>query len=1079
MEVRSVTRFFSFVAVTAVLAGGCRTVEREDPGDWVRLAPVHWADGPFEVVDRQGYDYQRSVMHGRRMGEYQYFAVPDALTREGMVYVKVVHWEEDAGAVAVEYDSARPGAGLDSVYRRAEEQTSGECPEGGGDVVSVFRLETPGFAGRQNGGADLRVVRSGGSAPLMVRGMWLSRREPTLLKRAREADAAEIQGLVGDMPCTELEVPEPAPVFEYPIHADGGIVYDPLRREAVKTGALAKWEGVRRRSAVLRTGPYRVDLLVPETVSAYDVVPVDYRVSWEGESAPERFPLAVQAVAFEQESRRKGRDLHDLALPGTLDLDVEFLGTVTAHLQPGARHNLTPDMSDEPGQYPGFTYTPLRHSGVVEAGDLVWFRMRYTNTGNTILKSEGLGGYQLYPNLLRRNAEGEFVDGGGPYNLYYRDLEYLYPGESREVWIHCTGNVPGFSSSGASETPQGFGLAPGEYRFQFRITYRCYRDPAPFTNIWEGPFAYVWEMPFRVEPEFRQAPVEPGVEILTDADQPDKLTRFIHTFEEFMTAFDCWQSNPDGSEALSGTLYLQVAPWTEQVVVRLVTAEPVAVATVAVPLAVELDSLELRFDPDPPACLIQDGLRTPVIASQTMADMRANVQMGPYVEHHLRERLQEMMDHGINVVATTSMPWLYWDLGRPVSNYQGDAWKYALDVARDIGLRVEGWGTYPYDRATVEQNAAWVAGRAFRMTHYTQGGAYISHTDPLLPEANAAVWLYQFQRWGDLYAQYESGQVPISVEDTRGWMRQDVNVRYQMGERTVQAFQAWLQRKYITIIALNTAWGSGFTDFDQIRPEDDQVPNPFGHRWEYTNPENVFHDWSPAVIDLDAFRTELRVRNYRDTLRVVREPIPNAMVCLRTEGGNVLASGLDPRDPNPHFRHAYYSQRRCGAVAEILQAADVVGFHSDYTTVPYTPSELRQLVRTTVAQGIVPSYFPQFDNMRDIAINERYGTDYQVHYNLPEPKKGYMMHVLTALYPWFQATYEEGGIPGILWEDYQCDGFATETQKREMRLFRERLQQTISTPEALKARAEGVRTPSERWRRRATPMRSYRSSTVQ
>jgi len=80
----------------------------------------------------------------------------------------------------------------------------------------------------------------------------------------------------------------------------------------------------------------------------------------------------------------------------------------------------------------------------------------------------------------------------------------------------------------------------------------------------------------------------------------------------------------------------------------------------------------------------------------------------------------------------------------------------------------------------------------------------------------------------------------------------------------------------------------------------------------------------------------------------------------------------------------------------------------------------------------------------------------------------------TALYPWFKATYEEGGIPGILWEDYQCDGFATETQKREMRIFRERLEAALSSPEASRARAAGVREPNREWRKGTRAMWSYR-----
>ena len=84
------------------------------------------------------------------------------------------------------------------------------------------------------------------------------------------------------------------------------------------------------------------------------------------------------------------------------------------------------------------------------------------------------------------------------------------------------------------------------------------------------------------------------------------------------------------------------------------------------------------------------------------------------------------------------------------------------------------------------------------------------------------------------------------------------------------------------------------------------------------------------------------------------------------------------------------------------------------------------------------------------------------------------MHCLTALYPWFQAVYESGGVPGILWEDYQCDGFATETQKREMRLFREKLQEAISTPAARRLRSERVRKPSQDWRKGSQALPSYR-----
>ncbi len=871
--------------------------------------------------------------------------------------------------------------------------------------------------------------------------------------------------------------PARAPVDEYRLHTDGGIIYDPLRREAEKTGALDVFTRSATTESTLRKGPFSLACKVPAAARAYDVVPIAYELAWpeRGADFAAQFPIAVEAVAFEDETRRGGRDLFDLALPGTIDLAVELLGTITAHLVPGARHNLTRDCSDTPKAYPPFVRSPFVRSGVIEAGDLVWFKLRITNTGTTILDAEGYGGCLFYPQLLRKNEKGEYDVVGEPYNLYFRDLEYLYPGESHELWFHVASCMPGYASPANAATPQGFGIVPGEYRLRVRLMYRCYYTPEPFLNIWEGPLGYACDLPFVVEREARGTPVSPAIPVVRDGGGTRKITRFIHTFEEFMTAFDCHLAAPsEAAGCIGGTLYLQVAPWTTHVVLKLVRAGVGDIATAAVPIAIDSGALGVRPRLSPRNCLVRGGVREPLIASQAMADMRTNVQIGPFPEQHIRARLREMAACGINFVSTTCMPWLYDDMRSPRANYQGDALKYFLDVARDEGMRVEGLGTYPFDRAANGRIAAWLTGEEHALADAGIGYGAISRAEPRLPAVNAAVWRYQFARWGDLYLQAEDGSVPISVEDTWGWMRQDVNVRHPMGALAVGAFRAWLESKYGTVAALNAAWGSAFESFARIEPEAGQARNQFGHVLEYTDPAHAFHDWNRAVADWDAFRTELRVKNYRETLELVRKDIPGATVCLRTEGGNVLVARLDPADPNAHFRHAYLSQRRCAAVAEIVQSSGLVRYHADYTTMPYTPSELRFLVRTAVGQGVVPVFLPQFDNMRDIAINAAYGTDYQTHYNLPAPKKGYMMHCLTALYPWFQAVLEEGGIPGILWEDYQCDGFATETQKRELRLFTAKLREAYARPAARETPATPARPASEDWHRGTKAVRSYR-----
>jgi hypothetical protein len=68
---------------------------------------------------------------------------------------------------------------------------------------------------------------------------------------------------------------------------------------------------------------------------------------------------------------------------------------------------------------------------------------------------------------------------------------------------------------------------------------------------------------------------------------------------------------------------------------------------------------------------------------------------------------------------------------------------------------------------------------------------------------------------------------------------------------------------------------------------------------------------------------------------------------------------------------------------------------------------------------------------------------------------------------------EEGGIPGIEWEDFQCVAFATETQKREMSLFQRQLKAAFATPEGERLRTQNLNPPSQDWRRASLARRSY------
>lgn len=873
---------------------------------------------------------------------------------------------------------------------------------------------------------------------------------------------ALIAGVISNGFTAAIDVPAPAPINTYAIHEDGGLIYNPIYMEAMKTGQLAKFTDAPKQRKTIKMDGYTLTCDVPTDAVGYDVVPIPYTVTWQGTAS---FPLAVEASALEDKSRRKGKDLFDLNLPGRLDLKVNYLGSITAHMKPGARHNLKPDFSDKPGEYPAFTRKPMVHSGIVESGDIIWFKFRVKNTGDTILDPEGFGGWGLFPELNKKDASGEYKFHSNHYNMYIRDRKYLYPGESHDFWINFTG-------AGSMEH---YKIEPGDYLLKFRSYYRNYKEWNDWLNMWDGSWMYIAEMPLTVKTKPESASVLPLKVTMTDGDQPDKLTRYIHTLEEFMISFDCWQSAPSGTNSVSGTLYLQVAPWTDNIVVKLINANPVRCKTISTDIDVDNTTLTLKPNLNPNNCMVKDGKRVPVIYSQLMNDMRANIQVSPWPEKHIITDIKRMMECGVNVCATTAMPWLYTDLWNPEVNHTGDAMKYSLDVARKLGMKLEAWGSYPFDRCTVADVYKGLTGDTIKMEiHATNGYPAVSHADPNIAKANAAIWLYQLKRWGDAYAQFESGKIPFGTEDTRGWMRQDVHVRFPIGELSKKAFREWLKDKYVSIDKANAAWNSKYASFDEIDPEANAITNQFGHSWEYSNQNNVFHDWNKAIADYDEWRTWMRIKNYRDSLDIIHKEIPQSAMILRTEGANVIVDKLNPSDPNPHYRHAFYNQRRVAANGDMIAESKAFNYHSDYTTIPYTPTELRKLTRMGVRDGIVPAWLPGFDNMRDIAVNEKYGTDYGLNYNVDKPVKGSMMHVLSPVYTWFQAIIEEGGIPGLLWEDLQCDGFTTETQERELLFYKQKMQEFLESPEGIEASTSSVKTPDRSWMKYVEPKNSYK-----
>ncbi len=817
------------------------------------------------------------------------------------------------------------------------------------------------------------------------------------------------------------------------------ITYEPLSAEARKLGRLDKYASVEKKPVSLQLGDMRLDLRVPVSGEAYDTVPIEYTLS--GSSNPDKH-VAVEAVAFEEEARRKGKDLYDLGVPGNMKLKIEYLGSRTGILDPRRVTRLTPVSRHE--VYPPYVVEPLIRSGTVKRGNYLFFRFRITNVGDTILDAEGFGGWMAWPEAVRETAKGEKAFTATTINRFERHLEYLYPGESFEQWVH-------FWAAG-QDLAHCRTLPLGKYKVQYRAAYRMNKQYDWGVNMWGGQLWTGLEVPIEVSETAGRSEVT-GKELEFQPASADRMTRYVSSLEEFMTSFKVFDEGQLGGPQ-SGILYLQVAPWTKHIIVKLIGNSPGRITTVAVPISISTRNLVIRRNPENPFVVTRGTRKTPAFCTQDMSAMRANVQLGPNPEQHLPARLREMIDCGVNLVCSTAGDWHVPEIVNAdsfVGDAQAETFKYYYDVlAPRFHMPVTGWGLFPCRTPNLLAIGSFYWGRQFDVPSTGDHYAYVGRGDldvghPDYPALQAGAILFNHARWGRQWYRTADGDILIDVEDTWGWLRDDINVRYFLGQHAMKRWRMWLRNKYGTVDKANQAWGTSYKSFEEIDPQANQgnEGKVFGADLSHIAPvynrkENPFHDWSPAVEDWDVFRTELRCDVYEQILKLVRQKIPRAEINIRTEGGFVPVV-IPPDSQDPHLRHSYCAQRRQALVAEVLARRKVFKYHSDYTTIPYTESEWRYLLRQLSKQGMRGNYLPQFCTARDMVLNDRWGRDFQMNYNLDKPTHAAMMHVLQAAYPVWRITYEEGHCPGVLWEDYECDGFVTETQKRELRLFREQM----------------------------------------
>ncbi len=224
----------------------------------------------------------------------------------------------------------------------------------------------------------------------------------------------------------------------------------------------------------LQVGEARLTAQVPKMVQAYDVVPIRYTLTTKAGSRR----AAVVATAFEDAAKAKGRKLYDLGVPGNMDVKVEYLGSVSGDIQRDKYVPLTADPKTPVSPYPIFTQDPLVRTGDIRSADLVWYKWKLTNTGDTILDPEASAPASANPRWSGSTPQAGRKWKATPINIYVRFLNYLYPGESVELWTMFYAPKLGLGHF--------YGLQPGNYRLDFNVDVRLHRVWHWAVNIWGG-----------------------------------------------------------------------------------------------------------------------------------------------------------------------------------------------------------------------------------------------------------------------------------------------------------------------------------------------------------------------------------------------------------------------------------------------------------------------------------------------------------------------------------------------------------------------------------------------------------------
>ncbi len=804
-------------------------------------------------------------------------------------------------------------------------------------------------------------------------------------------------------------------IVGYRLNEENHLNYTRISDEAKAQGNITRYNTAQKQEGTLTLSDGSVlTYQVPTEVSAYSAVPFQYTLVAGGRNQR----MHVGVTTWEEPNRAKNPQAmyFENTLPDDVNISVEYNG----YIQADALSGVVPSWSEQPAKdtqgthYPGYNVGQLTKSGTIPAGKDTWLKFTATNTGNTILKGDGMGYFNITPTLYKKNDQGTYEKVAGVDNKTVRMLDLWYPGETLEFYTRFTNY---------SSYPEG------EYRV--RLSGELANEQE--TPDWAAMYStgrQVTKSYFSFTVSNNPSVTEPG-EVQTQKVGNIVRNGWLGTYEEFQTSFHTHRSvgnNPAKPE--QETFYFQPAPWDTTLTIRLISDTTGEMNMVAIPLQVESDSLKITLNPYNQHYIIkEDGTREPILATQNMADMRGNFQDTPYARETVINDLKNMKEAGINYL-TSTMGFSY---TTGTARMSINSLRFMMDCAQTMGFQFEGYGVYPYEKATAKYSS---------LVHSYAGAAGLKNNNTVV--GHLTNWTYE--RFGKMFWSNNKGITPIAQEDSRGWLTIDHDWRMDLNDATVSGLQAFLREAYGTIDKLNAAYGSNYTSFSQVDPRKEGQVDSNGY-YNFTNlsSRDIYHERSNAVRQMDLYRTYRRVQDYREALSVMK--IPGAKMIARYESSPIVTVGLNPNTKNAHYRETYYQMQRGALVGEVLAASDAVCGVSTYQNTPYTAPETYELTKHASRAGLsVMNYHMHY---REQVYNSYYGSSKAVN-NLHlanNSMKVTSIKTASALFPALKATYEAGGIPAVMWMDYYCNGYITRTSYKEIEFYTRKMKEMLASKE--------------------------------